>query len=297
MNLLITGAWRAAKEHIQELEQMGHKVVFMQHESKDVPCDIEWIEGVICNGLFLHHDISNFRNLKYIQLTSAGFDRVPMDYVNEHKIVIHNAAGVYSIPIAEYVVGAVLKFLKNSRKFYRQQQMHIWEKDRSLMELSGKNVTILGTGNIGSECAKRFQAFGCTVSGISRSGTVKAHFEDVFMVSQMDEAIASADIVVIALPLNNETKQLMNAERISSLKDGCILINVARGEIIDSKALKENLKCGRIFAALDVFDEEPLHGADELWDMENVIITPHNSFVGDGNERRLFLYIVKNLKK
>ena len=104
MNLLITGAWQEAKKYIETIEKMGHQVQFLQFEKDALPCDYEWVEGIIGNGLFLFHPIEKFKNLKYIQLTSAGFDRVPMDYVKEHKIVINNARGVYSAPMAEYAV-------------------------------------------------------------------------------------------------------------------------------------------------------------------------------------------------
>ena len=79
MNLLITGAWSGAKDNVEKLEQIGHKVCFLQNEKDELPCDYDWVEGVVCNGLFLTHDIKNFSNLRYIQLTSAGMDRVSMD--------------------------------------------------------------------------------------------------------------------------------------------------------------------------------------------------------------------------
>ena len=94
MNLLITGAWQQAREHISEIEAMGHTVVFMQQEKDDLPCDASWVEGVICNGLFLYHPIEDFSSLKWIQLTSAGYDRVPMEYVRERGIAIYNARAV-----------------------------------------------------------------------------------------------------------------------------------------------------------------------------------------------------------
>ena len=112
MNLLITGAWTGAKDYIEQIENEGHAVVFLQYEKDDLPCAYEWVEGVICNGLFLTHSIEKFVNLKYIQLTSAGFDRVPMEYVAEHNIEIHNARGVYSIPMAEFAVAGVLQLYK-----------------------------------------------------------------------------------------------------------------------------------------------------------------------------------------
>ena len=95
MNLLVTGAWSGGKDCIPELEKTGHSVCFMQFEKDNLPCDYSWVEGVICNGLFLTHPIERFRNLRYIQLTSAGFDRVDMDYVKAHGIEIHNAGRLF----------------------------------------------------------------------------------------------------------------------------------------------------------------------------------------------------------
>ena len=105
MNLLITGAWSHSEDQLNTIRSMGHHVILMQQEKDDLPCSADEIEGVICNGLFLYHDIGSFRSLRYIQLTSAGYDRVPLDYVGSHDIKLHNARGVYSVPMAECVVG------------------------------------------------------------------------------------------------------------------------------------------------------------------------------------------------
>ena len=126
MKLLITGAWRQAKDYIKIIEQMGHQVIFLQYEKDELPCVPEWIEGVICNGLFLEHSIEQFTNLKYIQLTSAGFDRVPMDYIKEHGIQIRNARGVYSIPMAEFAICGVLQLYKQASFFMKKKQEHSW---------------------------------------------------------------------------------------------------------------------------------------------------------------------------
>ena len=136
MNLLITGAWTDAKKHIAEIEAMGHQVRFLQQEKDELPCTYEWVEGVICNGLFLHHPISRFINLRYIQLTSAGFDRVPMEEVQRRHIEIHNARGVYSIPMAEFAIAGVLDLYKDMARFREQQKRHEWSKNRSIPTLS-----------------------------------------------------------------------------------------------------------------------------------------------------------------
>ena len=88
----------------EEIEALGHSIAFLQQERDELPCDPEWVEGAICNGLFLHHPIGSFPNLRFIQLTSAGFDRVDMDYIRAHGIEIRNARGVYSVPMAEFAV-------------------------------------------------------------------------------------------------------------------------------------------------------------------------------------------------
>lgn len=110
--------------------------------------------------------IEKFKNLRYIQLTSAGYDRVPLDYVKEHQIEIHNARGVYSIPMAEFAISGVLQLYKQARFFDNNQKNHQWIKHRGLLELNEKTVCIVGCGSVGTECAKHFAAFGCQVVGI-----------------------------------------------------------------------------------------------------------------------------------
>lgn len=287
MNLLVTGAWSGAKENIDRLTQMGHTVAFLQQEKEALPCPYEWVEGVICNGLFLSHPIERFTNLRYIQLTSAGFDRLPMDHVKLHNIEIHNARGVYSIPMAEFALCGVLQLLKSSRTFYENQKLHRWEKQRDIFELNGKTVCIVGCGSVGTECAKRFKAFGCDVIGIDLFTRQDENYNAMLPLAALDETLPDADIVVLTLPLTEETKHLMNEARFTKMKQGSVLVNIARGAVVDTEALIAALNGKLSGAVLDVFEEEPLSEESPLWDMDNVILTPHNSFVGDGNAARL----------
>lgn len=297
MNLLITGAWQEAKKYIETIDKMGHQVQFLQFEKDELPCGYEWVEGIIGNGIFLSHSIEKFTNLKYIQLTSAGFDRVPMDYVKEHDIVINNARGVYSAPMAEYAISGVLQLYKQSRFFKENQKAHKWEKKRDLKELSGQNVCILGCGSVGSECAKRFEAFECVVSGVDIVVREIEHFTKVHHLSDVKEALSKSDIVVVTLPLTDETYHMFDGELLAAMKSGAVLVNIARGALVDTEAMVIALETKLGGAVLDVFEEEPLKEDSPLWDMENVIITPHNSFVGDGNNRRMSNVILKNLEK
>ena len=294
MNLLVTGAWNSANEYIPQIELYGHTVIFLQQEKDSLPCEYNWVEGVICNVLFLYHNIESFSNLKFIQLTSAGFDRVPMDYVKEHDIEILNAHGVYSIPMAEFAIAGVLQIYKQSRFFYENQRNHKWEKHRGLLELLGKNVCIVGCGSVGTECAKRFRAFGCEIIGIDLFSRKDDSYDQMFGLDKFEEVLQHADVVVLTLPLTDETYHIIDGNMLTHLKDGSVLVNIARGAIIDTDALIRSLdRLGGV--VLDVFEEEPLDEQSPLWAMENVIITPHNSFVGENNQKRLWSVIYGNL--
>ncbi len=296
MNLLITGAWQNAGANLDKIREMGHSVVFLQQEKDLLPCDAAWVEGVICNGLFLHHPIENFPNLKYIQLTSAGYDRVPLEYIRQHGIAIHNARGVYSVPMAEYALGGVLELYKQFPAFRENQKNRLWEKRRNLLELSGKTVGIIGCGSVGSECAKRFSAFGCRVVGVATSQREQTFFDFVKGEDALDAVLAESDVVILTVPLTDKTRYLLNAQRLAGMKQGAVLVNIARGAVVDTRALENALRQNRLAGAvLDVFEEEPLPPESPLWDLENVIITPHNSFVGDGVHRRLAAVVMNAL--
>ena len=297
MKLLITGAWNASKEQLREIESLGHEIVWLQQEQQMIPVPYEQIDGVICNGLFLYHPIEKFSSLKYIQLTSAGYDRVPVAYARDNGICVYNARGVYSIPMAEFALCGVLQLYKQSRVFTQRQEKCRWEKCRNLLELAGKNVCIVGCGSVGSACAKRFDAFDCSVTGIDILPREDRYFDRILQMEQLDEVLPDADIVVLTLPLTEETYHIIDEIRLGRMKQGAILVNIARGAIIDTQALTTALETHLGGAVLDVFEEEPLSGESLLWQMDNVILTPHNSFVGEGNGQRLWQLIQKNLKE
>lgn len=295
MKLLITGAWKCTQEQLNELAHMGHEITFLQNETDVLPCAYEDVEGVICNGLFLSHPIEKFTSLRYIQLTSAGLERVPMDYVQSHGIEMHNARGVYSIPMAEFAINGVLQLYKQSKVFYENQKKYVWKKIRGLLELYEKTVCIVGCGNVGTECAKRFQAFGCKVIGVDLFVREDVVYEKIYSLTCLDKCLEQADVVVLTLPLTEETRCIMNEQRFNAMKQDSILVNIARGAVIDEQALLKALDEKLLGAVLDVFEEEPLSENNLLWQKENVILTPHNSFIGDGNENRLYRVVIENL--
>lgn len=298
MKTLITGAFKYSKEQIDILNSIGCQTVFVQDERQELNIDVSDIEAVICNGLFLYNDISKFKNLKFIQLTSAGFDRVDMDYIKENNIQIHNAKGVYSAPMAEWVVLKILEIYKNTKFFIRNQDNKVWEKKRDLLELTDKTVTIVGCGNVGGEVAKRLKAFGCKTNGVARRQVQYDYIDKVYSIKDLDEALKVSDIVVLTIALNEETKHLFNKEIFKAMKDDAVLVNVARGAIVNESDLIDALKEGKFLGvALDVMESEPLGEESELWEFDRVLITPHNSFVSDGVGSRLFDLMCDNVNK
>lgn len=289
MNVLITGAFQLNSEELAALENAGHQVCV--HPDERAPVEHpERYEAVVCNGLFLHNPIEGFTRLRLIQLTSAGLDRVPLDYIHEHGIELRNAAGVYSVPMAEFAVCGILQLYKQSRFFAEKQAGHTWEKHRGLLELSGKRVCILGCGDVGREIAKRLSTFGCRITGVNRTVRALPDFERVLPLEKLPNAASACDILICCIALTAETRGLVSREIFDRLSSGVVFVNVARGALVDEPAMTAWLQNGGR-AVLDVFEEEPLPEDSPLWDMENVILTPHNSFVGDGNRERLWTTI------
>jgi len=298
MKLLLTGAFKYTNEQIEDLKSLGHEIVFSGDEREKINFDVSNIEGVICNGLFVYNDITLFKSLKYIQLTSAGYDRVPMDYIKSHEIEIYNARGVYSVPMAEFALTGILQLVKQSRFFYENQKRCVWEKSRTLGELAGKTAVIVGAGNIGTEIAKRLKAFDVTVVGIDITTDPRPHFYKNQLFENLDEQLKTADIVVLTLPLNDDTKEMFDKSKFDLMKNNSVFVNIARGKLVVENDLIEALNKNKLSGAvLDVFETEPLKKESPLWDMNNVIITPHNSFVGQNNNKRMFDVIIGNLEK
>ena len=297
MKLLLTGAFPWTASQIEMLKNLGFEILFVEREDALLRNTEKSADAVICNWLFMHHDIKEFKNLKYIQLLSAGLDRVPLDYVKEHNIQIWNAQGVYSIPMAEFVISGVLQILKSSRFFYKNQMEARWEKNRKLLELFDMKVLVVGTGSVGTEIAKRFRAFTDYVRGVDLTPRSIPYFEEVVSMEALDAELSAVDIVVVTLPLTSETHHLFNIERFAGMKENSIFVNVARGGFVDESALSKALNDKLYGAVLDVFEKEPLPDTSDFWRRENVILSPHNSFVSDGNNKRMWTLIYKNLEK
>lgn len=297
MNLLLTGAFNYSKEQLKQISSMGYEITFIQDERIKLKIDLSGFEAVVCNNLFLYNDIHKFKKLKFIQLTSAGLDRVPIEYIYANNIRIENARGVYSVPMAEWVVLKILEIYKNSKKFYQLQNEHKWEKQRDIIELTEKTVAIIGFGSVGKEVAKRLRAFDVYIIGVDIGNVESELVNEYQKIDLIDKVIERSDIVILTLPLTDETIHLINKDKIEKMKENCVLVNVSRGDIIDQDALIDALEAKKFLGvALDVFEEEPLSKDNRLWNINNTIITPHNSFISEKTNERLYSKILLNLQ-
>ncbi len=297
MKLLITGAFNCTEEQKLNIKSWGYEIMFHQMENEPLSDEMFDAEVIICNSLFLYNDVDRFPNLKVVQLTSAGLDRVPVEYMNEKGVTLYSARGVYSVPMAEWAITGVFALYKHLNEFHRNQSKHEWMKNRGIKELFESTVCIVGCGNVGTECAKRFKAFNTHIIGVDVVNPHNDVFDRYFSIEKIEEAVANADVVILTLPLTEKTIGMFNKNLFANFKKNAVLVNIARGQIINERDLISALENGQLGGAvLDVFEKEPLSKDNPLWDMQNVIITPHNSFVGDGNKDRLYLVIENNLK-
>ncbi len=296
MKLLLTGAVNYTEEQLNTLRTSGFDITFVQNELEPLGIDCSQFDAVVCNNLFKENPPEKFTNLKAVQLTSAGFDRAPVGYFASKGISLFNAKGVYSIPMAEWVILKILEIYKHSADFYTQQKKKEWIKHRELPELNGKTALVVGAGSVGIECAKRLKAFGVHTMGADIYNCAGEYIDDFVPMDSLKEALPQADITILTLPLTDSTKGLFSEKLLSLMKDQSILVNVSRGAVIDEAALCDAVASGKFMGvALDVFEEEPLSTQSPLWNMKGVIITPHNSFVSSGNNQRLFRLILSNL--
>jgi phosphoglycerate dehydrogenase-like enzyme len=225
------------------------------------------------SSLTIQEAIGRMRSVKVIQTLTAGFDNVqpfvPAD------VTLCNAAGVHDDATSELAVLLTLNALRDMPRSFKAQQDHHWETYFA-RSLADKTLLLIGYGNVGKAAEKRLLGFGCKVIPVAR--TARDH---VHAISELPNLIPTADVVMLIVPHNLGTVNLVDAKFLASMKDDSVLVNVARGVVVDTDALVAELKTGRISAALDVTEPEPLPADHPLWSLPNVIITSHNGGEGD----------------
>ncbi len=227
--------------------------------------------------------------LRVIQTTSAGVDWL-IGHVPEH-VMVCNARGVFDAPLAEWTVGAILAMERGLVESRDAQARHEWASIEP-PELAGRRVVILGLGSIGRAIADRLRPFGVEVIGIGRTAR-----DGVRGLDDLDAVLGDADILVDILPLTTGTRGLLDARRLGLLPDGALVVNAGRGATIDTPALVDELRAGRLQAALDVTDPEPLPPDHPLWELPNVLITPHMAGDSPGSTVRSFELVGDQIRR
>ncbi|MCB2294650.1 phosphoglycerate dehydrogenase [Clostridium algoriphilum] len=280
------------------IEEFGYDIKLIPEQNLFYSEELADVEVLVCYDPFKTLQIEKMKKLKWIQLSSIGIDQLPVEYVKNNSIIITNNNGGYSIPMGEWIVLKTLELLKNSKGLYENQVNRKWKIDTSIHELYGKTIGFIGTGTIALEAAKRFRGFGVTILGVNTNGRNIEHFDRCYSMGERFEMFKLCDVVVVTLPYTKETYHLINEDAFSEMKDGSYFINVARGSIVDERFLISSLMNGKLAgAALDVYEEEPLKQHNQLWDLNNVILTSHNSWVSEMKNKRRFVTILENMRR
>jgi phosphoglycerate dehydrogenase-like enzyme len=240
--------------------------------------------------------------LRWIHSAAAGVRALLFDELVASAVVLTNSAGVHAVPIAEYVLGGLLHLLRQFDVAVALQREARWDKEpfvgpaSRIRELGECRVLIVGTGGIGGEVGRRLGALGARCVGVRRRPELGAPdgFERVVSLDSLDRELPNADVIVLAAPFTASTNRLLTAERLDRLPDGAIVVNVARGALVDTEALVRRLRDGGLRGAvLDVFEEEPLPATDPLWTFPQVLLTPHVSAVSPGRfwHRQIDLFV------
>jgi phosphoglycerate dehydrogenase-like enzyme len=237
--------------------------------------------------------------LRWVMTTAAGggaaIKAADLDRADLDRIVFTTSAGVHGGPLAEFAVFGVMAGAKDLPRLLADQSTRTWPDRWEMRQLDEMTVLIVGLGGIGAECARRFHALGARVWGTTRSGEPVAGVDRLVPLDELRDAVAQVDAIVVTLPGTAQTHHLIGADILDAVKSGAIITNVGRGTVIDETALVAALDDGRIaFAALDVFEGEPLDDASPLWTHPRVLVSPHTAALNSKEEERIARRFAEN---
>ena len=266
--------------HIQSIKDAAKKnnceVRFLNDQKEDPQYISE------CEIVFGHQPqiAKESKNLQWLCTPFAGVDQLTKEDSFANKDAkLTNSAGAYGVTISEHVMMLLLAILRRDPDYREIVRNREWKRDLPIRSILGSRITLLGTGDIGRETAKRLRAFEPkAIIGVNRSGKAQGSiFDKVLTNDRLNEILPETDILVISLPGTKETYHMLGKEQLQNLPDGAVIINVGRGSVIDQQALLEELDSGRLYAGLDVFEEEPIPEDSPLWTQKNLLLTPHTA--------------------
>lgn len=273
----------------------------LEEKGQDGGLDSWLKEAEVMYALRLPRDIlRRAPHLKWVQTSSAGVDTLRDTDLWESGVILTNASGIHAIPMREHVLAVMLMFAKNAPRYFADKEKKVWKRYLPA-ELCGRTLGVVGLGRIGEEVARLAKAFGMRIIATRRSATGQETdpVVDLFYPPQkLLEMLGESDFVLLAVPLTKETTKLIGEKELYAMKPSAYIINIARGSVIDEPVLIRALKEGWIAGAgLDVFEHEPLPPHSELWELPNVIFTPHVAGVAAVYDARASSVFCENLRR
>lgn len=287
-----------SKEEADLLRELSSEEIVDLEKMSDAESFYDEVEAIIPPFRYKAEDLQPMKNLKWVQSFSAGVNTHPLSYLKDNEILLTNTRGVHAPQMTDHIMGMILAFSRDFLPAIRHQKDRLWTYDFQLTELRGKELLIVGAGSIGQMLAKKAKAFEMRVVGLKRTPEELRDFDVVLPLDDMLKAMETADYIVILAPLTKETRGMVGEDAFRRMKKNAVLINLGRGPLVEEEALLSALKEKRIRGAgLDVFHREPLPEESPLWDMENVLLTPHIGGFSDGANRRAVELMAENIKR
>ena len=297
--------WRSSPEMAAAVRQRWPemRVLDLPHYDRITP---ELPDTDVFVGLLLRPEqLREAARLKWVHTTSAGVGQLMYPEFRSSGVILTNASGVHAPAMAEHITGMILAMARDFPGAIRYQaqrkwaQQEIWDGPARPRELSGAVALIVGFGAVGRALAERLHGFGMHIWAVTRSGKAETGLaERAFPAAELNDALRAADYVILAAPETPQTHHLIGAEQLAAMKRSAILVNVARGSLVDQAALIAALEKRAIGgAALDVATPEPLPPESPLWSLDNVFITPHTSGISERIWQRETELLISNLER
>ncbi|MGQ9728235.1 MAG: D-2-hydroxyacid dehydrogenase [Candidatus Fervidibacter sp.] len=301
MKLLLTH--ELTPDQLEQVRLIAREHVTVYTQEREVALAEARDAEIALLGAFAREILETAQNLKWAHIPWAGIDSL-LDYIRKTQAIVTCGKGVFDAPMADHVFALLLALTRQINFFLRYQIAGIWKREvpnSPLTDLWGKTMGIIGLGNIGREVARRASAFGMRVLAVKRKPAAVSEepVDGLFLGYEgMRLMLLECDVVVVTTALTPQTRYLLGPSELASMKKGAILVNVARGSVVDERALVDALNLGHLAGAgLDVFEEEPLPPTSPLWRMPNVIITPHVGGLSERTRQRIFERFLDNLRR
>jgi phosphoglycerate dehydrogenase-like enzyme len=296
-------AWTIPAAHVEELRTRFPHITFLHSTTRDSDIELAADADVAFAIVLSTEAVARAPRLQWLHCSAHAVGHFPLAELAARGIIVTNSRGIQAVPIAEHVMACLLALARKLPETLRDQQARVWQPNTYVGEaspwlLAGRTIGVVGAGTLGEAIATRAKAFGMHVIGMRRNPAraTPAGFDEIVGPGDRDRLLAASDVVVLAAPLTAETHRLLDAPAIASMKRGAIVVNVARGQLIDEAALAQALDSGRLGGAvLDVFTSEPPARESPFWCMPNVIVTPHNSGFRTGHFDAVIDLFAENL--